>query len=50
MPSMDDDVELEEPLDRLLREIATYLAVVDAFRNEDLEPEWAAEMNQGGKA
>jgi hypothetical protein len=36
---MHEDVDIEELLDRLLD------AVVDAFRNENLEPEWAAESS-----
>ena len=42
---MHDGTDIEELVDRLLDEIATYLAVVDTFRSEDLEPEWAAELN-----
>jgi hypothetical protein len=42
---MHEDMDIEELLDRLLVEITTYLAVVDAFRNENLEPEWAAESS-----
>jgi hypothetical protein len=39
----DVDAPLPDLIDQLLREIEAYLVVVDAFRSEDLEPEWAAE-------
>ena len=45
MPGMHEGADNEELVDRLLDEIATYLVVVDAFRSEDLEPEWAAEAH-----
>jgi hypothetical protein len=47
-----EDVREQAHIDpeALMREIARYLAAVDAFRDELCEPTWLAELAPGGAA